>query len=58
MEQPFRYWQCQSCGEIYSEEDGLPEAGIPAGTRLEDLPDNWICPACGSGKAEFVLIDA
>ncbi len=57
MEQEFRYWQCQSCGEIYSEEDGSPESNIAPGTRFEDLPDDWICPACGSGKSEFVLVE-
>ena len=57
MTQAFRYWQCQSCGEIYDESVGSPESGIPAGTRFEDLPDDWICPACGSGKGDYVLID-
>lgn len=56
-DRPFRYWQCQSCGEIYDEEEGLPEAGIAPGTRFEDLPDDWICPACGSGKEDFVPLD-
>ncbi|MCR7571742.1 rubredoxin, partial [Pseudomonas aeruginosa] len=28
-----RKWQCVVCGFIYDEALGLPEEGIPAGTR-------------------------
>ena len=48
---------CVVCGFIYSEADGLPEEGIAAGTRFEDLPDDWCCPDCGVTKADFELID-
>lgn len=54
-EPSFAKWRCQACGEIYDEALGSPETGVPAGTRFADLPDDWICPACGSAKAEFVL---
>jgi len=27
--------------------------GIPAGTRLEDIPESWACPDCGVTKADF-----
>lgn len=57
MTTEYKQWQCMSCGEIYDEELGLPLEGVPAGTRFEDLPDDWICPACGSGKSDFVLLD-
>lgn len=53
---PFRRWQCGTCGEIYDEALGLPDEGIPAGTRLEDLPDNWSCPNCGAAKSSFRLM--
>ena len=49
----FRKWQCRTCGEIYDEAAGLPCEGIAPGTRLEDLPYGWICPACGTPKADF-----
>lgn len=52
----FRKWQCGTCGEIYDEAAGLPDEGIPAGTRLDDLPDNWTCPNCGASKSSFRLI--
>lgn len=46
-------WQCGTCGEIYDEAIGDPESGIPPGTRFADLPDSWICPACGAVKKDF-----
>jgi rubredoxin len=53
----FRSWMCVVCGFIYSEAEGLPEEGIPPGTRFEDLPEDWCCPDCGVTKADFELID-
>ena len=50
-------WQCQTCGEIYDEAVGLPDYGIPAGTRFADLPDDWICPACGAEKSAYVVME-
>ena len=35
---------------------GMPEHGIAPGTRFEDLPDDWECPDCGVGKADFYLL--
>lgn len=49
-------WQCSVCGEIYDEALGDADAGLPPGTRFEDLPDDWICPACGSAKAAFTRL--
>jgi Rubredoxin len=57
MSTEYKQWQCMSCGEIYDEELGLPLEGVPAGTRFEDLPDDWICPACGSAKSDFMLLE-
>jgi rubredoxin---NAD+ reductase len=50
---PWRSWVCIVCGLVYDEELGLPEEGIAAGTRWEDVPDDWVCPDCGVGKADF-----
>lgn len=50
----YRKWQCSTCGDIYDEALGCPEVGIAAGTRFEDLPDDWLCPNCGAGKGDFV----
>ena len=39
---------CTVCGYIYDDEK---EA-----IKFEDLPDNWLCPVCGSPKSLFVKI--
>jgi rubredoxin len=49
----YKKWECVICGFIYDEALGLPELGIPAGTRWEDVPDDFECPDCGIGKVDF-----
>lgn len=44
---------CTVCGYEYDEEAGDPDNGIAAGTRWEDLPDDFTCPLCGVGKEDF-----
>lgn len=46
--------QCSACYFPYDPEKGLPEEGIPAGTRWEDIPDDWVCPDCGTPKHLFM----
>lgn len=29
--------------------------GIEAGTRWEDVPEDWTCPDCGAPKAGFMM---
>lgn len=50
-----RLWECVVCGFIYDEAKGLPEDGIAAGTRWEDIPADWACPDCGVAKADFSM---
>ncbi len=57
MTDELRKWQCVICGEIYDEAIGLPEEGIAAGTRFEDLPESWYCPDCSAGKEDYDLVD-
>lgn len=52
-----RKWQCMVCGFIYDEEQGLPEDGIPPGTRWDEIPDDWMCPECGVGKEDFEMVE-
>lgn len=49
-------WECIVCGLIYDEKEGWPEDGIAPGTKWEDVPEDWTCPDCGVGKADFELI--
>lgn len=53
---PYERWICVICGFSYDEVAGLPEEGIPPGTRWEDVPDTWACPECGAVKAEFEMV--
>ena len=40
----FKKYECVICGFIYDEAEGLPEDGIPPGTRWADIPEDWECP--------------
>lgn len=50
-------WLCIICGLIYDEAEGWPSDGIAPGTRWEDVPDDWLCPDCGVGKADFEMLE-
>jgi len=49
---------CLLCGFIYDEAQGWPEDGIEAGTKWEDVPEDWCCPDCGAMKMDFEMIEA
>ncbi len=44
---------CEVCNTVYDPEKGDPEHNVPAGTRFEDLPPDWICPVCGGEQRFF-----
>jgi rubredoxin len=44
---------CSICGFVYEESTGFPDGGIAAGTKWEDVPDDWACPLCGADKTDF-----
>lgn len=44
---------CSICGYVYDEAKGIPDDGIPPGTKRDDLPDGWVCPDCGAPKVMF-----
>jgi len=48
---------CVICGFIYDEEKGLPDEGIPPSTKWEDVPADWLCPDCGTTKADFEMTE-
>lgn len=50
---PWRQYLCKVCGLIYDERLGDVDSGLAAGTRWDDIPDDWACPICGVGKADF-----
>ncbi len=49
---------CAACGWIYDPKQGDPDGGIAPGTPWEEIPENWICPVCGTGKDDFELVAA
>jgi rubredoxin len=55
-EDEMKKWECQTCGYIYDPDEGDPDNGVEAGTSLENLPEDWICPECGVTKDEFEML--
>ncbi len=38
-------YQCSVCGDVYQEAN--------QGTAWDELPHDWVCPACGASRAAF-----
>ena len=45
MEVKFMKYVCTVCGWVYDEDE--------AGTKWEDLPEDFVCELCGVGKDMF-----
>lgn len=50
-------YQCLTCGYVYDEERGEPDDGIPPETLWDDVPEDWICPECGTPKSDFDMVE-
>ena len=48
---------CDMCGCVYDEEKGDRSQDISPDTLLEDLPDDWLCPKCGSPRDNFEEVE-
>lgn len=48
---------CDVCGYIYDEEIGDDTQNIPAGTKFDALPSEWVCPLCSVGKDQFSIAE-
>ena len=46
-------WVCANCDHVYDSEEGDLPHGISAGTDLDELPNDWVCPDCGAPKLDF-----
>ncbi|CAI5520285.1 unnamed protein product [Closterium sp. Naga37s-1] len=46
-------WECKSCGYIYDQFKGDPVYPIAPGVSLKELPEDWLCPTCGSAPSSF-----
>lgn len=52
----YRRFTCPGCGYAYDEGKGDPHEGFPPGTRWEQVPEDWACPACAvREKLDFEL---
>ena len=40
-------YRCPICEYTFDESAGAIREGFPAGTRWQEIPDNWCCPDCG-----------
>jgi rubredoxin---NAD+ reductase len=52
----YQRYVCDACGYIYDEAVGDPDSGLAAGTRFQDIPDDWQCPLCGLTKSDLRLL--
>lgn len=50
----WKHYVCNGCGYEYDPGEGDPEGEIRPGTRFEDIPEDWTCPACGEDKDMFI----
>jgi rubredoxin len=55
--EPYRSWQCRTCGYLYEEAAGDPDEGLTPGTRWADVPADWVCPLCGTPKSDFDMAE-
>jgi rubredoxin len=54
---PLLRLMCLGCGFSYDDALGLPEHGLAPGTRWEGVPEDWVCPDCGTPKSGFEMIE-
>lgn len=45
------------CGYVYDPDEGDAENNISAGTKFEDLPEDWVCPKCFAEQEYFEELD-
>ena len=44
----FKKYKCTACGYIYDE--------AKESMTFPELPDDWVCPACGAEKGDFTEV--
>lgn len=48
-------WRCGFCEYVYDPRYGDPGNEVAPGTSYLILPDEWICPICGTDKDYFEI---
>jgi len=46
-------FECSHCFTVYDEQYGDPAAGEPPGRPFAETSPDYVCPVCGSDKADF-----
>jgi rubredoxin len=49
---------CTVCDYVYDPAEGDPDSGIAPGTTFEQIPEDWVCPVCGTAKSDFELSES
>lgn len=49
----YKSYECQICHYVYDEVSGEPLVGVDAGTRWEELGEEFQCPHCQAKKRMF-----
>lgn len=51
--------ECRICRYVYNPKRNDPRDKIKPSPEMEfdDLPENWICPSCGTGKDAFYKLE-
>ncbi len=49
-------WICMVCRYVYDEADGDFEQSVEPGTPFAEISDDFVCPACGVGKSQFMKL--
>mmetsp|Transcript_21235 Transcript_21235/g.36496 ORF Transcript_21235/g.36496 Transcript_21235/m.36496 type:complete len:198 (-) Transcript_21235:348-941(-) len=49
-------FECRVCEYVYEPTKGEMLAGVPPGTKWEDVPESFQCPSCKSDKSAFKSI--
>ncbi len=47
---------CKVCATIYDPVLGDSDDGIAPETPFENLPEDWVCPVCGSTQDKFEIL--
>ena len=49
-------YRCPGCDYVYNEAKGAVREGFPAGTRWDQIPEDWSCPDCAvREKSDFEI---
>lgn len=49
-------YRCAVCEYVYEPKLGDAATEVDENTPFEELPDDWVCPQCGSPKEDFLRL--